>query len=155
GAKFRVVASIVLGDPALGTDSTKTSQAASLTVSGDVTPPVVTGVGGGVTQIVVFFNEPLNAASAETIANYKFSTGVTGTGAKVISDAGEAGAVAVTITGASPGGTYAVTVSGVKDTAGNTVASTTKTFESFHVNADFNDGGTPVGSVIVGNGNIK
>jgi hypothetical protein len=155
GAKFRAVASITFDDPALGTSATATSQAATLTVSSDTIPPVVTGVGVGVKQIVVFFNEPLDTTSAETAANYKVSGGVNATAAKVTSGAGAAGVVAVTISGATPGATYAVTVTGVKDTAGNPVASTTKTFEAFHINSDFNDGGVPLGAAVAGSANVQ
>lgn len=155
GAKFRAVASITFDDPALGTSATATSQAATLTVSSDTIPPVVTGVGGGVKQIVVFFNEPLDTTSAETAANYKVSGGVNATAAKVTSGAGAAGAVAVTISGATPGVTYSVTITGVKDTAGNLVASTTKTFEAFHINSDFNDGGVPLGAAVAGSANVQ
>ena len=155
GAKYRVVANITFDDPALGTSTSATSQAATLTVNSDVTPPVVTGVGGGLSQIFVYFNEPLDAASAATAANYKIAGGPNATSASVISAAGKAGAVAVKVTGAVPGSTYSVTITGVKDTAGNPVASTTKTYEAFHIISNFNDGGVPPGAGIGGNANIQ
>lgn len=155
GAKFRAVASVAFEDPLLEIASSATSQAASLTVSSDTTPPIVTGVNGGVSQILVLFNEPLDAASAAAVANYKVSGGVNSTAAKVVSAAGTPSAVAVTITCTIPGTTYSLTVTGVKDSAGNSVTSTTQAFEAFHLISNYNDGGIPAGAGIAGSANVK
>lgn len=155
GSKFRATASITFDEPTLGSTAGAISDAATLTVSADTIPPVVTGVVGGLKQIVVSFNEPLTTSSAETVAYYQVNGGPIATAAKVISAAGTVGKVAVTISGATPGATYSVTISGVKDLAGNPVAATTRTFESYHIISDYNDGGTPVGSTLAGSANIK
>lgn len=155
GAQFRAVLTIDITDPDLGTSTTATSQPATLTVSGDTTPPTVTFVGGGVGSIVVGFSEPVDATSATAAANYQVSGGVTVNSAQVISAAGEAGLVRVALTGVVPTQNYTVTISGVKDASGNTVASTTLPFEAFHIINTFDNGLVPPGAVVVGNANVK
>lgn len=154
GAQFRAVVSVTITDAALGTSVSKTSSAASLTVSGDTTPPTLVSVNGGVSKITAYFSEPLDSASAQAAANYKIA-GVNVTGATVVSTPGEAGAVELTLTGVVPGQTYNLAVSGVKDAAGNTIAAASKSFEAFHIISTYEGGNVPPGSAIVGSANLK
>ncbi len=155
GSQFRAQVKIDIADSTLGTSTSASSQAATLTISNDTTPPVVTFVSGGVASILVGFNEPLDGASAAAAANYKVSGGVTTSSATVISSAGQAGLVRVALSGVTPGQTYSVTISGVKDTAGNAVASTTLSFDAYHIISTFNDGGVPPGAAINGSANVQ
>jgi hypothetical protein len=154
GAQFRAVASINITDPELGTSVTATSQPATLTVTGDTTPPTVSSVIGGVNKVAVIFNEPLDAASAAAAANYTIAGG-TVSAAQVISAAGQAGIVELTVTGLTPGNTYNVAVSGVKDVAGNTMTATTRPFEAYHILSTYDTGAAPPGTILAGSANIK
>lgn len=155
GSQYRAVISVNITDATLGNSVTQTSSAATLTVSADTTPPIVNSVAGGVFRIAVAYSEPLDAASAAAAANYKVAGGPTVSSAKLVSDAGQFGVVELTLASVTPGQTYNLTISGVKDLAGNTVVSTTKAFEAFHIIADFNAGIVPLGAAVVGSANIK
>jgi hypothetical protein len=154
GAQYRAVISVTITDPELGTSVTTTSQAATLTVTGDVTAPTVSSVVGGVNKVSVLFSEPVENASATATGNYTIA-GATVTGAQVVSTAGEAGVVELTLTGIAPGRTYNLAISGVKDQAGNTITATTLPFDAYHIISTFDTGSAPPNTVLAGNANIK
>src|SRR5205823_7778226 len=75
GARFRCIAYIQGGASA-------TSLVASITVSADVTPPAVGRVGAladpataQASAVTVVFDEPVDQASAQTVANYSIDGG--------------------------------------------------------------------------------
>jgi hypothetical protein len=134
GAKYRAVVSV-------GSLASKNSFEATLTVSAETTPPALTGAGGSVTSVNLFFSEPLDAASAGNKANYSLDGGATVSAASLISGATEAGVVRLTIAGASAGKCYTVRASGVKDRSNNAIAAgTSATFVAYSAFYDFNTG---------------
>lgn len=77
------------------------------------------------TTVEVLFNEALDAASAETVANYTINNNITVSAAKL----GEDGkTVTLTTSALTEGTTYELTVNGVKDAAGNATANLKATF---------------------------
>ena len=96
-----------------------TSDAATLTVTADVAAPGVAAVGGlsGSGSVVVLFDENVEAASANNVANYTVN------GAAVTSAVLSSRQNLVLLKVASlSGDTVNVTVTGIKDLVGNTVA---------------------------------
>jgi len=89
---------------------------ASATTFADVSPPtlVSVSVGSDPTQVAVVFSEPLEAASAETAANYSIDNGVTVSGAVLGSDLRT---VTLSTSLHSSGSTYTLSVSNVRDQA--------------------------------------
>jgi hypothetical protein len=87
-----------------------------MTITGDITPPEVTGViiSDSVT-VTVQFSEPLNEESAENIQNYEISPSIS------ISSAELSGTEVYLSTSAHSPGVYQVTVTNVKDLAGNVI----------------------------------
>jgi hypothetical protein len=149
GSQYRaVVSSLVRG---LSIDySRTTSSAATLSVTSDSIPPTLVGVLGTPTSIRVSFSEPLDTATATAPANYKLNGNATVTKADVVSATGQAGVVALTATGVNAGQNYTLTVTGVKDLGGNTIASSTLSFDVFHIFSTFNDGNVPAGAGVGG-----
>ncbi len=123
GAKYRVVCKV----PGL----TENSEVATLTVTTDNVPPVITGAGalasqtGSTYDVGVSFDEPLDEASASTAANYTLSGG-TLSGIKFFK--GSPGVV-LTVSGLTMGNTYTVTVKNVADKLGNKIVSAEKAFK--------------------------
>lgn len=78
------------------------------------------------TGVRIWFSESLNQASAETVANYQISGGLTVSAAKLAAAPGQAGdnIVELTTSAQAPGTTYTVTVNNVKDQSapGNSIA---------------------------------
>jgi len=111
GAQFRCVVS--------NSEGTATSNAATLTVLTDTTPPsLVSAVGPISTQILVRFSESLEPASAETVSNYTMDQGVSVTGAALSS----LDTVILTSSQMTAGVNYTLTVNNVKDFIGNTIS---------------------------------
>ncbi len=135
--------------------TTVNSSAATLTVSADTAAPVITGVAGTASFVLVSFNEPLDAASATAKANYTIAGGVTVNTATVVSTSGAAGVVRLDISGATAGNTYNLTVNGVKDLSNNAIAATTRSFVAYNIFANFNDGKLPPGAAVSGNANVQ
>jgi hypothetical protein len=154
GAQYRAqVTSLIAGLPF---DYSRTaSSAATLTVTADTTPPRLLSIQATVQNIRVSFNEPLDTATATAASNYKLSGTGNVTGATLASSAGQAGVVALTATGISAGQNYSLTVTNVKDLAGNTIASSTLSFDVYHIISTYDDGLVPAGSGIGGNANVK
>lgn len=113
GNQYRVVCSV----PVLAV----TSDAAVLTVSSDDVPPVLVSAGAlsGDNQVGAAFNELLDQASAETVANYQVS-GATVTAARLVGGK----VVQLDLAGVAPA-SFTVTATGVKDAAGNPCDPTT------------------------------
>ena len=123
GTQFRVVCNV----PGL----TETSAAATLTVSLDNVPPKLVGAGalasqtGSTFDVGVSFDEPVDEASASTLANYTLSGG---TLSAIKFFKGSPGVV-LTASGLTVGNTYTVTVKNVADKMGNKIASADKSFK--------------------------
>jgi len=108
-------------------DATTNSAAATLTVAPDTTPPrpaTVTRMSADGLQMILSFNELMDAASANTAANYVVNPGGIGaTNASLDSSL----SVVTLLFGSklSPNVTNILTITGVKDLAGNPVAANT------------------------------
>ncbi len=95
-----------------------TSQEATLTVTADTSAPVLQYATGtkSFKGVRVWFSEPVDAASAQTAANYQIA-GLTITSATLVAPAGSAGdnMVDLVTSTQTAGQTYTLTVTGVKD----------------------------------------
>lgn len=115
---------------------TVTSTAIQITVTeADSVPPTIQYVNGTRTLngVRIWFSEPVDKVSAETLSNYQLSGGVTVSSAKLSAPVGTPGdnIVDLTTSAQTPGQTYTLTVSGVKDqtSPGNVIAAgSTKDF---------------------------
>lgn len=120
GDKYKVQAS-VSGHGVFSTE-------VALTVTADTTPPALLYANGDITfkKVRVWFSEPVDPVTAQTVANYQVSGGVTITSATLVAPSGSVGdnQVDLVTSALTPGTAYTVTVSGVKDTSAgaNTVA---------------------------------
>ena len=129
GAKFSVVVQGATGAAA-------TSAQATLTVNNDTTPPTLVSAAGSVqfNSITITFSEPLDQASAETLANYSVDNGVTVSSANLASAPGTTGdhKVVLATSAQAEGATLTVTVNNVKDVPGNKIADNSKvSFKTF------------------------
>lgn len=111
----------------------RTSSVATLTIPVDTVAPVVVGAGaiaksdGTTIELGVEFNEPMDHASAITVANYTLSKGtVTGVRRYPWVAMPTFDAVALEVTGLVNGDTVNLTVQNVQDFSGNPVAPTVK-----------------------------
>ncbi len=116
---------------ALDDAGNKSASAAQLTVSttGDNQAPKVTGVAtASGTELTVTFDEKVEAASAQTAANYLITPAVAITAATLSSEGSQ---VTLTTAAHSPGQAYTLKVSGVKDRArvANTMAAQTLNYK--------------------------
>jgi hypothetical protein len=123
GSKFRVICNV----PGLA----ETSSVATLTVTLDNVPPKFTGAGaiasqtGSTFDVGVSFDEPVDEASAGTLANYTLSGG---TLSAIKFFKGSPGVV-LTASGLAVGSTYTITVKNVADKMGNKIISAEKSFK--------------------------
>ncbi len=105
-----------------------TSTAITLDVKTDTSLPTLLYATGNATYngVRVWFSEPVDAATAQTAANYQLSGGVTVSAAKLSAPAGSPGdnIVDLTTSTQAAGQIYTLTVSGVKDQSfpGNAIA---------------------------------
>ncbi len=127
GAQFDCIVTLQHFTPPL------TSSVATLTIAVDTVAPVVVGAGaiaksdGTTIELGVEFNEPMDHASATTVANYTLSKGtVTGVRRYPWVAMPNFDAVALEVTGLVNGDTVDVTVQNVKDVSLNAVATTVK-----------------------------
>jgi hypothetical protein len=107
------------------------SQAATMTVIRDTTPPTVTNVVADFTftNLVVSFSQPVSD-TATVASNYKVNQGVTVLGVTRVNQS----TVALETSPMAPGNTFILTINGVQDMAAtpNTIAPNTQvTFQSF------------------------
>ena len=94
---------------------------------GDTTPPDLTGASAqDETTIVAVFDEALDAASAETAANYSVDGGINTPTAAVFD--GDRTVTLTLATALTPGVTYTLTATDIEDLAGNVLASDSETF---------------------------
>lgn len=117
GRQYRVMASVpTLSQP---------SDAATVTINVDKTPPTLVSAGAisGDNQVGVAFSELLDQASAETAANYQVS------GATVSKATLHIGKIVRLDLAAAAPTSFTVTANGVKDAAGNPAANATVTGE--------------------------
>ena len=107
---------------------TVTSTAAILTVKSDTIAPTVVSAKGALdfTHVTLVFSEPVTAATAETVGNYKFDNGLTVSAA--VLDTNVFKTVVLTTSAQKPALTYTITINGVKDQSygANSVAADTK-----------------------------
>jgi hypothetical protein len=96
------------------TESAKSS--AAVTMPADAQGPAVLRVDAaqGTTALIVFFDEPVDAASGQTAANYTFTGGISTSAAAVSADRKSA---VLTVSAMSPGTDYTLTIHNVLDTA--------------------------------------
>jgi hypothetical protein len=123
GAKFKVTVAVP--------GASATSTEATLTVTADTTPPTIVSVAGNstFTMLIVTFSEPVTEASANAVANYAVSGGVTVTSATRQADMTK---VVLVTSRQTPGTKYTLTVNNVADNSGNKVAAnSTKEFTGF------------------------
>lgn len=104
-----------------------TSRKAYLSVLADTYAPLVAQAAGSSHKVVVTFSEPVDAASANTAANYTLSGGATVQSAAL--DPVDRRTVTLTTSALSFGTVYTLGVNGVKDLFNN-AASTTAPFRS-------------------------
>lgn len=104
---------------AVAAGSSKNYSIAGSPSTGDSAPPQMTYVGVvNIAELDVIFNEPLQKASAEAVANYSINNGVQVLQARL---SATTSIVKLTTTQHQPGANYALTVSNVRDAAGNAV----------------------------------
>jgi hypothetical protein len=122
GAKFKCVVLV----PGLQV----ASEEVILTVVPDTTPPVVLGAGavksGANYDVGIQFDEELDAASAQTAANYTLSAGAI-TAVKLYPNSP---GVVLTVSGLTQGNKSTVTVNNVADIKGNKITSASKEFNT-------------------------
>jgi len=113
---------------ALATSGGTTLTSSAGTLITDSTPPALLHAfsGPNTNTLTLTFSEPLLVASVGTLGNYTFTGGLTASAAVLGSDNKS---IIITTSGQTPNTDYSVTVTGVKDTAGNSVASTTAPFK--------------------------
>ena len=123
GMQYRVLINVTGG-------ISLTSDAAQLTVVNETSKPVVISVGalkkGDNQEIGVVFSEAVEATSATTLANYTLDTGTIMAARYVPKD----NAVILTASGLTGGESYNLSVSGVRDPAGNSSDSVTRSFKA-------------------------
>jgi hypothetical protein len=116
---------------------------ATFTIKPDIYPPEIADVfaGGDSTKVVVVFNEPVDATTANNKSNYSINNGITISAAAQTADQ-----MSVTLTTSvlQAGPQYTLTATGISDqaTTPNTLNTANKTF--YYVPAmfdDFEDGG--------------
>lgn len=114
-------------------ESTVSSDNATLTVTADNEPPTLVSASGTetFTTVRVVFSEPLDEANAETAGNYAFSEGVTVSAAALAAGAGTAGdnTVALTISRQPEDTVLTLTVNNVQDAAGNNAIAADSTID--------------------------
>jgi hypothetical protein len=129
GAKLKVIVSVP--------GAVTTSSEATLTVTGDTTPPVPFAGAlkkGNNQEIGIGFDEPVDAASVGAAANYTISAGkidkvevvtrsLAGFSPDLPSKPIEYSGVKLIVSGLTAGQPYKVSVKGVKDTKGNAITS--------------------------------
>lgn len=142
GSQYRAVITAV--------NTSVNSNPATLTVTGESTPPSVTAVSGTPTKVTILFSEPIEATAAANKANYTISGGVTVNSATLASAAGQAGVVVLDVSGAVPGTSYTVTINNIRDLSNNLMASTQRSFTAYHIFSNFNDGQVPADAAIYG-----
>jgi hypothetical protein len=128
GRQYKVLASVP--------GYTVPSSVVKLTVNADTIPPVLVSVAampsqtGSTMDVGVTFDEPLDATSAGTLANYTISAG-TITAVKYFA---VSPGVVLTVSGLTAGTAYSVTVTGVADVNGNKITSANLpgTYSSMH-----------------------
>ncbi len=116
---YRVVVRNAAGDA--------TSDAAQLTVSSDTTPPQVLSAYHTVdgSQIVILFDEKLDAASANAAGNYRTSAGTVSAAALQADER----TVILSVSGLTQTG-FSLTISNVKDLPGNALSGVTITVDA-------------------------
>jgi hypothetical protein len=99
----------------------------------DVTPPAIQAVSAVAPNAIdVLFNEPVDAATAQTVTNYVVNNSV-GSPTTATRDANNTNLVHLTFANNFPSGVNnTITINGVKDIAGNAITNGTATF-SFYI----------------------
>jgi len=92
----------------------------------DSTPPSIVSVTAYKNSVEILFNEGLNQSSAQTVANYSISNGITVSAAALNT---QYNTVTLTTSNHTDNISYTLTVTNVRDAAGNTMPSTTQTYQ--------------------------
>ena len=108
--------------------NTVTSRTAKLVVNRDLTGPGVAAVTGAPNKVIVQFNEPVDATTANLAANYQISGGVAVQTAT--QDSTDASQVILTTTGQTLGTQYTLNITGVRDRFNNVISAGAQTFRS-------------------------
>jgi hypothetical protein len=121
------------------------SQAATLTVVPSNVKPVISEIGGSVSNVFVTWNELLDAASAVNLANYSINGGVTilsATATNIIFSPYAATVVTLAISNAVAGQIYTLTANNIKNlpSSQTNAPNTQAGFLAYHVRLDFNEG---------------
>jgi hypothetical protein len=146
GTQYRVLV--------LGASGAAISSVATLTVTVDNVPPSVVYFGGMRTAAQIVFDEPIDTASAETVANYSIGPSGSVTAATASTAPSGVGVVTITLTGVTNFGNYTVTIKNVKDTANNAMVQTTKTFTAYDIYSDFNGTVPPPKGTLIGSAKV-
>ena len=104
-------------------NSVTTADATVNVVPDTAAPKVVSVAATGLQALLVSFDEPLDEATAETVANYQLSDGLTVTAATL---GGSGSTVLLTTSTLTSDENYTLTVGGIEDPYGNTVAAGTE-----------------------------
>ncbi len=98
----------------------------------DVTPPAIVSATAISSSVVdILFNEPVELASSQALANYVVNNGI-GMPATAVRDAVNAALVHLSFAGSFVNATnYTITVNGVKDFAGNAISNGTASFSFY------------------------
>ncbi len=92
----------------------------------NIAPAIVSATAISATQVDVLFNEPLNAAAANTAANYTINNGIAVQTANL--DGANPKLVHLTVSSMTSGTNYSLNATGIKDLAGNTATVQTASF---------------------------
>lgn len=130
------------------------SSVATLTVSADTVPPTVTYFTANRTSALIVFSEPIDATTGGALTSYSISGGSI-TGATVGSTAAGFGTVTLDLSGLTDLQNYTITIKNVKDSVGNTIVQTTKSFTAYDIYADFDGPVPPPKSTLTGTASIK
>jgi hypothetical protein len=118
--------------------ATTTTRAALLTVTNDVSPPMLVSAEGNLTltHITLVFSEPINSGDATNTSNYLLNGGLAVSNAVLLADRQT---VVLTTSPQTAGSNYTVQVAGIRDrsTAGNSVAAGTQAAFSGWVDEEF------------------
>jgi hypothetical protein len=129
------------------------SQVGTLNVTTDTQAPQVAYFNGMRRYAQVVFNEPIDPVTGAALSSYSIDAGSI-TAATVSTAPDGRGVVTLDLSGLSNLQSYTVTIKDVKDTVGNTMTQTTRTFTAYDIVSDFNGGVPPPVSTMTGSAKV-
>jgi hypothetical protein len=105
-----------------------TSRTAHLTVNADTTGPNITSIAGSPNTVIIQFNEPVDATTANVASNYQITGGAMVQSAAI--DPNDPTRVILTTTGQTLGSKYTLNVAEVKDRFNNVISPSAQSFTS-------------------------